>query len=104
MDGTHMKDQYHMTILLMVTLDGNNQTISLSWAIVPAEGYENWRRFLRQVARYIPLDEEDSVIMSDRGKGVAAAVDEIYPQAVYGYCCQHLAENVEANGFSKECK
>ena len=104
MDGTHMKDQYRMTILSMVTLDGNNQIIPLSWAIVPAEDYENWRWFLRQVARYIPLDEEDSVIMSDRGKGLVAAVDEIYPQAVHGYCCQHLAENVEANGFSKECK
>lgn len=104
MYGTHMKDQYRMTILLMVTLDGNNQTIPLSWAIVPAEDYENWRWFLRQVARYIPLDEGDSVIMSDPGKGFVAAVDEIYPQAVHGYCCHHLAENVEANGFSKEYK
>ena len=85
----------------MVTLDGNNQIIPLSWAIVPAEDYENWRWVLRQVARYIPLDEEDSVIMSDRGKGLVAAVDEIYPRAVHGYCYQHLAENVEANGFSK---
>lgn len=34
MDGTHMKNQYRMTILLMVTLDGNNQAIPLSWAIV----------------------------------------------------------------------
>ena len=42
--------------------------------------------------------------MSDRGKGLVAAVDEIFWNAVHGYCCQHLAENVEAHGFSKECK
>lgn len=53
--------------------------------------------------KIITLDEEDSVIMSDRGKGLVAAVDEIFPNAVHGYCCQHLAENVEAHGFSKEC-
>ena len=93
-----------MTILSMVILDGNNQIIPLSWAIVPTEDYENERWFLRQVARYIPLDKEDSVIMSDRGKGLVTAVDEIYPQAVHGYCCQHLAENVEAKRYSKECK
>lgn len=44
------------------------------------------------------------MIMSDRGKGLVAAVDEIYPNAVHGYCCRHLAENVEAHGFSNECK
>ncbi len=104
MDGTHMKDQYRMTILSMVILDGNNQIIPLSWAIVPIEDCENWRWFLRQVARYVSLDKEDSVIMSDRGKGLVTTVDEIYPQAVHGYCCQHLAENVEAKGYSKECK
>lgn len=104
MDGTHMKDLYRMTILALVTLDGNNQIVPLFRAIVPTEDYENWRWFLRKVARYIPLDEEDSVIMSDRGKGLVTAVDEIYPNALLGYYCQHLAKNVEAHGFSKECK
>lgn len=34
MDGTHMKDLYCMTILSLVTLDGNNQIVPLSWAVV----------------------------------------------------------------------
>lgn len=101
MDRTHVKDLYCMTILSLVTLDGNNQIVPLSWAVVPTEDSKNWRWFLQKVARYIPLDEEDSVIMSDRGKELVAAVDEIFPNAVHGY---HLAENVEANGFSKKCK
>ena len=42
--------------------------------------------------------------MSDCGKGLVTAVDEIYPQAVHSYGCQHLAENVKAKGYSKECK
>lgn len=81
MDGTHMKDLYRMTILSLVTLDGNNQIVPLSWAIVPTEDYENWKWFLQKVARYIPLDEEDSVIMSDCGKRLVAAVDEIFLNA-----------------------
>ena len=43
MDGTRMKDQCCMTILSMVILDGNNQIILLSWAIIPTEEYENWK-------------------------------------------------------------
>lgn len=42
--------------------------------------------------------------MSNRGNGLVAAIDEIFPNAVHGYCCQHLAENIEANGFWKKCK
>lgn len=44
------------------------------------------------------------MIMSDRGKEFGAPVDKIYPNAVYGYCCQYLAENIDTHGFSKECK
>lgn len=51
MDGTHMKDLYRMTILSLVTLDGNSQIVPLFWAVVPTEDYENWRWFLRKVAR-----------------------------------------------------
>lgn len=49
MDGTHMKDLYKMTILALTTLDGNNQILPLSWAIVPKEDQSNWRWFLQQV-------------------------------------------------------
>lgn len=45
MDGTHMKDLYCMTILSLVTLDGNNQIVPLSWAVVPTEDSKNWRCF-----------------------------------------------------------
>lgn len=44
------------------------------------------------------------MIMSDCGKGLVTAVNEIYPQAVHGYCCQHLAKNVETKRYSKKCK
>ena len=67
-----------MTILSIVILNGNNQIIPLSLAIVPTEDYKNWKWFLHQVVRYISLNEEDSVIMSDRRKGLVIAVDEIY--------------------------
>lgn len=90
MDGTHMKDLYCMTILSLVTLDGNNQIVPLSWAVVPTEDSKNWRWFLQKVARYIPLDEEDSVIMSDRGKELVAAVDEIFPNAVHDIILQKM--------------
>ena len=42
--------------------------------------------------------------MSDCRKSLLAVVDKIYPQAVHGYCCQHLTKNVETNNFSKEYK
>lgn len=90
MDGTYIKDLYHMRILSLVTLDGNNQIVPLSLAIVPTEDYENWKWFLQKVARYIFLDEKNPVIMSNCGKRLVAAVDEIFPNTVHKYCCQHL--------------
>lgn len=42
--------------------------------------------------------------MSDRGKELVAAVDEIYPNTVYKYCYQQFAENAKAHGFPKKYK
>ena len=78
MDKTYMKDQYYITILSIVILDGNNQIIPLSWAIIPIKDYKNWRWFPRQVERYIPLDKKDLMIMRGCGKELVIAINKIY--------------------------
>jgi hypothetical protein len=44
------------------------------------------------------IELEKLVIMSDREKGLAKAVDEVLPNAKQSRCCQHIAAN---NVFDK---
>jgi len=45
------------------------------------------------------IDHEDTIIMSDRDKGLIAADDGI-PRAHHLYCVEHIARNIKEN-FTK---
>jgi transposase-like protein len=47
--------------------------------------------------KYFEINQlEKLVIMSDREKGLAKAVDEVLPNAKHSYCCQHIAANIQS--------
>lgn len=94
-DETHTKGRYPMILLAITALDGNNKTLPLAWALVPSETKEDWMYFLNAIRQFFPgLLNDTTVIMSDRGKGLVPALDQIFPTAAHAFCCQHLAENV----------
>ena len=41
-DGTFIKSQYKMMLLVAATIDGENKTLPLAWGIVPTENVEHW--------------------------------------------------------------
>jgi hypothetical protein len=41
--------------------------------------------------------------MSDREKGISPALEKVYPLAFYGYCCQHIADNIQTK-FGNACQ
>lgn len=43
------------------------------------------------------IECEGMVLISDRDKGLQAAVHEVLPQAHHSHCCQHLADNIQKN-------
>jgi transposase-like protein len=90
MDGTFTKNAVQQCILIAVTIDADNHAIRLAWGIVESESEESWRMFLSNIKTAIPeINEPDITIMSDRGKGLKAADDEL-GQANRAYCTQHF--------------
>ncbi len=112
-DGAHCSSKFGGILLIATTIDPNEKTLILGWAIVPSESIEWWSWFfeLLQVRLIKPyLDEEDEAseadeavelplriaIITDRGKGLDPSVSKYFPEP-YGYhyyCTQHLAANV----------
>ena len=41
LDGTFWKTRWNLTLLLAVTMDGDNQILPLAWGIVPSESTES---------------------------------------------------------------
>lgn len=112
LDGAHMKSESELVLLIITTLDANENTLPLMWGYAKSESIESWTNFLYGFREYfleINADktERDSFeylcIISDRAKGLAPAVAEVFPKAYHYHCTQHLAANV-GDEFGKKCE
>ena len=114
MDGTFLKGRYCMTLLAAVTLDANNKTLPLAWAVVFLETLEHWSWFLHHLILADPIIAQRSVaigstfessivVLSDRDKGPDSAVAKYLSLAIQGQCCQHIAAKVQAK-FGLSCQ
>lgn len=81
LDACHTKNKKYPTQLFLATcLDGNVAGVILCYAVAPVENKENWLWFLELANRAIHgLSAVDITIMSDRQKGLIAAVREVWP-------------------------
>ena len=110
-DGAHMKSDMNLVLLVLTTLDANEEVLPLMWGFARNESKESWLDFLNSFRQYF-LDNlettekerddfEHLTIISDRAKGLIPAVAEVFPKAFHYHCTQHLAENV-GNEFGKK--
>ncbi|CAM9587426.1 unnamed protein product, partial [Phaeothamnion confervicola] len=74
-------------------------------AIFPVESEENYSWFFQQVKRSQnmeqALDNKDAVFVSDRDKGLGAALLAEFPQAAHIKCLRHLKQNVKGGARKK---
>jgi transposase-like protein len=49
------------------------------------------------------MSNEFFVIMSDREKGIPGAIEDVFPDAIPCYYCQHIANNVQQK-FGIKCR
>jgi cytochrome c553 len=95
-DGTHTGSRFRMTLLIAGGIDANGETLPLAWALVPIECSSWWSWFMKHLKQaFNLLKAKGFIIMSDREKGLPGVLDEVLPDAVQGYCCQHIADNVQ---------
>jgi len=79
--------------------DGNRQLITAAWAIVQNESEEAWTWFLQEAEASCLGDffrKADMTVISDRDKGLAAAVKKVFPEAWHRYCLVHILRNIIA--------
>ncbi|CAM6121408.1 unnamed protein product [Calypogeia fissa] len=101
-DACHTKNQKFPTQVFLATcMDGESKNVILCWAVAPTENKENWIWFLENARKSIhTLDACFIPLMSDRQKGLLAAVEQVFPNQWHVVCAQHLKGNVKTN-FSK---
>ncbi|XP_021735263.1 uncharacterized protein LOC110701949 [Chenopodium quinoa] len=94
-DGAHLKGNYGGVLLSAVALDANNELFPFAWAIVSVEDTENWKFFLWHLKNLLKDSGrgDEWCIISDRQKGIDAALTELWPKAGRRYCCKHLVKN-----------
>jgi zinc finger SWIM domain-containing protein 3 len=97
-DGTFWKNRWDLTLLLAVTMDGNDEILPLAWAIVPTESNQHWNFFFKHFKAAFPsVDDPSMTVISDRGKGLESALPEQLPMASYCHCAQHICDNLMKN-------
>jgi len=77
MDGTFMTGQYRGTLLIAIGVDGNNQVVSIAFALVESENSKSWLRFLKLIKRALVEDRENACVLDDHNAGLLNAVDKL---------------------------
>ena len=94
-DGTFLKGKSHGTLLLATAEDGDNHLFPLAFAIVDSENDRAWHWFMTHIRAAFGVRDE-LVIVSDRNSSIPKAVRNVFPEATYAVCMQHLWANVKA--------
>jgi hypothetical protein len=103
-DACHTKSQFPMMLMIVCGIDANDNVLPLSWALVPTENEEWWTWFLTFLATHFSvMNEENCIFISDRDKGIAAAISSQFPIALPAHCCQHIADNVQQR-YGVKCR
>ena len=97
LDACHIKARYGGALIVMTELDGKGNVFPAALGIAESENVETWFWFLAlvQTAFQIGLGE-GLVVLSDREKGLDAALNALLPAASHSYCVYHIEKNVKS--------
>lgn len=98
--------KYNGQLLLFVARDGNNTNIDLAIALVPSEDQEQYTWFLSHIKKAAGvaaiLNRPATVIISDRDKGISAALFAELRSAHQSKCFVHILRNVNSHLVKKK--
>ena len=110
-DGTFCYGKYKHTLLVAVSVDGNNTIVPVAFCLAPSESGEAWTFFLRCIKHHVVDRDRDQTIclISDRGSGIISAVNNAEngwqpPFAIHRFCLRHVASNLNKEIKSQRVK
>ncbi|GJT38191.1 mutator type transposase [Tanacetum coccineum] len=96
LDGAFMKGPYPGQLLTAIGLDANNGIYPLAYAIVEKETTCSWTWFLECLGGDLGMTKESNfTFISDRQKGLAIAMANVFPCAEHRSCLRHIHENMK---------
>ncbi|XP_073290826.1 uncharacterized protein [Primulina huaijiensis] len=97
LDGTHIKNKYKGSMLLVVTKDANDDLFTLAYSVVDAENDSNWEWFCYHLRCVIlthhTMGFDRFTFFSDRHPGIIKAIQLLFPGSRHAYCLRHLVDN-----------
>ncbi|XP_015971234.1 uncharacterized protein LOC107494713 [Arachis duranensis] len=102
-DGTHLYGKYAGTLLMGIAQDGNNNILSVAFALVEKENTDSWYFFLTNLRRHVAT--RPGVLISDKHAAIKAALERKgcgWDHNVY--YVRHIASNFATSFKSKEAK
>ena len=93
-DGTFLKGRFIQQLLLAMGINANGNGLVLAWAVVESENEDSWRYFFKHLVRAIPeIEEEATIFISNRDKGLGAADNKLRDRIIKAVCAYHLMDN-----------
>ncbi|KAL5865927.1 hypothetical protein ACOSQ3_003441 [Xanthoceras sorbifolium] len=97
LDGCHIKGSYSGMLLSAIAIDANNGVYPVALCVCEGESKESWCWFLELLRKHIGTEDRRKItFMSDRQKGVKAALDTYWPDSSSRYCVRHIIANMHA--------
>lgn len=92
LDASHLYGKFGGTLFCASTLNADGKLVILAQAIMPKEDLDNWFYFLFHF-KEAGLGINIKFFMSDRDKGLMAAVSNLFPDVPHSKCLRHLEQN-----------
>jgi hypothetical protein len=90
---------YKHVVMVLETHDGNNKLFPVAAALCPLENEGNYFWFLNLCKQHFGADllnSTEMTVISDRQKGITAALSQVLEAAYKVHCAKHLYTNVQA--------
>ncbi|KAK3184950.1 hypothetical protein Dsin_032236 [Dipteronia sinensis] len=98
LDSCHMKGPLGGVLLSAIGLDSDSGIFPIAVCMVENECIDSWSWFRERLHEGLDVLDRTSTFMSDRQKGVLAAIKQQWPRADNRYCARHILANL-----TKEC-
>ena len=90
--GAHLKGKYKGMMFISICMNGNNNIFHLAGGIGNPENDPSWLWFFTKF-KEVYGNHSDLVTVLDRHPSIGKAIHEVYLEANYYICMQHLLSN-----------
>lgn len=93
-EETFLRAKCNRTLLTACAKDANDKIFPLAFGIADFDNDASWEWFFTKLKEAYG-DRDGLCIISDQQNNIYEAVQKVYPNATYGYCMNHLLNNLK---------